>query len=657
MMLGGSTGAKLVLAAALLAATALGGLSVCARGTPAAATPFRIVFGAGCYGEAGPYSVLPDGSGLTRLLPRDRRLVPLALSGDGGTIAYRAGSRLPFTSRLDRFTGAIYVSRANGSRLHRVVASGSRPALSRDGRRLAFVRGGVIWIVGTNGRGLRRIGPGSNADWSRDGKAVVLSGGAAGGVFVQPLRGGRRELVPRGQYTGPAKWSPDGRWIAYDDIVGRLYLVRPSGAGRHRLGPLIGEQLWWAPDGRTLAVKGALTSGGDVRILGLDGRTLRRLRLGDIDDLSWSPDARQFALIDLLGQPPQLLVVGSDGRGLRHLTSACWNILVGWTRLAPNLPPASPTERVVGEKTVVTRDPVAALSADGARVAFVARSSPTDCAHVDIWTLGVASLQRLGTCGRGLSAERITEFGLAGSRAAWVSVVDNGQRYALMESGTLADPRAAGLAVRVGLDKNEVWHYHLHGNGDLLVFNDRNRLVRIGTGDEKCEESSMQTTSICTTLRRGADACCVESISAGLIATLKAGRMTVFDQRGAHVRVFPFMPADVKAARLDGDRLVVWRPGRLERYKTSTGTHELTRPLPSGYRLEDVDGGIAVLRQKNTILLLRLADGRSLTLTPGRGPVFADLAPPGLYYSYTASGGRIVFLPRSELVRQLDQGA
>jgi hypothetical protein len=351
------------------------------------------------------------------------------------------------------------------------------------------------------------------------------------------------------------------------------------------------------------------------------------------------------------------VVVGSDGRGLQHLTSACWNILVGWTRLAPTLPPASPTERVVGEKTVLTRDTVAALSADGARVAFVARSSPTDCAHVDVWTPGVASLQRLGTCGRGLSAGRITEFGLAGSRAAWVSIGDNGQRYALMESATLADPRAAGLAVRVGLDKNEVWDYHLHGNGDLLVFNDHNRLVRIGTGHETCEESSLQTTSICTTLRRGADACCVASVSAGLIATLKAGTVTVLDQRGAPIRVFPFVPPDVKAARLDGDRLVVWRLGRLERYETSTGTHELTRPLPSGYRLEDVDGGIAVLRQKNTILLLRLADGRSLTLTPGRGPVFADLAPPGLYYSYTNSGGgRIVFLPRSELERQLDQG-
>ena len=49
-------------------------------------------------------------------------------------------------------------------------------------------------------------------------------------------------------------------------------------------------------------------------------------------------------------------------------------------------------------------------------------------------------------------------------------------------------------------------------------------------------------------------------------------------------------------------------------------------------------------------MLLRLADGRSLTLTPKRGPVFAELEPPDLYYSYTAAGGgRVVLLPRDKL--------
>ena len=67
-----------------------------------------------------------------------------------------------------------------------------------------------------------------------------------------------------------------------------------------------------------------------------------------------------------------------------------------------------------------------------------------------------------------------------------------------------------------------------------------------------------------------------------------------------------------------------------------------------------MDGGIAVLRRADTIMLLRLDDGHSVTLTPGQGPVLADLEPPGLYYSYkTGGGGRVVYVPRSELLTRL----
>ena len=133
----------------------------------------------------------------------------------------------------------------------------------------------------------------------------------------------------------------------------------------------------------------------------------------------------------------------------------------------------------------------------------------------------------------------------------------------------------------------------------------------------------------------------------------------MLDASGQLVRVFPFDPADVNAARLDGGRLVVWRFGVLQVYDVATGVLELSRPMPAGYRLADVDGGIAVLLGTNTIMLLRLDDGHSLTVTPGQEPTLADLEPPGLYYSYATGdgGGRVVFLPRAELVRQLDPGA
>jgi hypothetical protein len=131
--------------------------------------------------------------------------------------------------------------------------------------------------------------------------------------------------------------------------------------------------------------------------------------------------------------------------------------------------------------------------------------------------------------------------------------------------------------------------------------------------------------------------------------------VAVVDGRGSLVRVIPFARNEVKAARLDGARLVVARSGVLQVYDAASGAALQQRPLPAGYRLTDVDGGIAVLRRDKTIVLLRLDDGRSATLAPGRGSVLADLEPAGLYYSYMTDegGGRVVFVPRSGLLQTI----
>ena len=106
---------------------------------------------------------------------------------------------------------------------------------------------------------------------------------------------------------------------------------------------------------------------------------------------------------------------------------------------------------------------------------------------------------------------------------------------------------------------------------------------------------------------------------------------------------------------LDGDRLVVARSGQVEAYNLRNGALELQRPLPPGYFLADVSRGIVLLQHKGTLLLLKLENGRTYTLQPGRGHVSAELEAPGLYYSYATpqGGGQLVFVPRSELERRL----
>ena len=673
-----------------------------------------LLLGSNRDGTQRAYSMRRDGSRLSPVVP-SAVLVPSATTRDGRLLAYLGPH------------DAIYVSRADGTGLRRLVRSGDVEGFSPDGKLLAFsgLIDSVIHVVGTNGRGLRRLvtiddspdlhypGP----DWSPEGKAVVVATVVDEehdryGLVVQPLRGRRRLLVRSGTAAesdsagiDEPEWSPDGRWISYvnsEDAARRngLWVIHPNGRGLHRLAATFAGGTDWSPDGRWIAyltdgdrtdlrlvspdgtrrrrlVAGAdafawspdggrlaVEVGSSLVVVDLHGRASARVRLDGlrVDSYMWSPDGRQLVLqASARGDPTQIWAVGSDGKGLHPLTNEGENQLVGFTALAPSLPPAAPIpppERVLGADTVATAAPVADLSADGGSVAFITQATPTDCDHVAVWTPGAQSVARYdlrAPCGFGDS--HVYGVELAGSRVAWTAF-SYGETEVAVKSPSLARP----VSLRSEqLPESEwpgrLWDFHVRGDGDLLVYgDDRSGLIRIDAGSEKCGAGVF-----CTTLRGYQDGhtCCPESVSAGLIAVREPGAVTLVDEHGKIVRVFPFVPDDVNAARLDGGRLVVWRFGVLEVYDAATGLRVLSQPMPAGYRLADVDGGIAVLLGTNRIMLLSLDDGRSLVLQPGQEPTLADLEPPGLYYSYATGdgGGHLAFMARAELERRLDGSA
>jgi dipeptidyl aminopeptidase/acylaminoacyl peptidase len=648
--------------AAFVAATPAAALHASAAEATALARGYWLVLASDRDGQTRPYSIRSDGSRLTPLVPRlGEDLQPMAVSRDGSTIVYSDSHEGPHEG--------IYVSRANGTGLRRVVREGWFAALSPNGKKMALTYSSPsrLEVIGTDGRGRRRLGSGTDesVDWSPTGRSVLLTVEAPRfprkAIVVRPLRG-RERVVVRGAWIGEAKWSPDGRWIAYSRLHGEdrangIFVVRSNGTGRHRVAQGWAFPYSWSRDGRRLAF--AVGSKPDVGIVGVDGRGSKRLHprgLGPvIDALTWSPDGRGLIL-----HTGQIWIVGMNGRGLRRVTKMVGGFdLVGWTRVAPAGPPAPPllpSERVVAPNTVATGTPIADLSADGSRVAFVVKWTAADCDHVVVWSPETSVLDRFtrpGACPNrsgSRSGSRVYDVELAGSRAAWVSAGGCGNFCDInMRSATLGQRSPRVIATTIA-ESDTNFDFHLHGHGELLVFNDRSRLVRIGAGTQKCQEFPASP-STCTLLRRGDHAEPAESVSAARIAVREADAVAVVDDHGAVVRVFPFAADEVRAARLDGDRVVVAGRGVLEVYDVLTGMGVAQRPLPTGYALLDVDGGIAVLRHEGSLMLLSLDDGRSRTLRPGAGPVFADLEPQGLYYSYSTQdgSGRVVFVPRSQL--------
>ncbi|MFB6573094.1 amidohydrolase family protein [Streptomyces noursei] len=141
------------------------------------------------------------------------------------------------------------------------------PALSPDGRRVAFAALNSLWLAPTSGGGApRRITAAAPTryvlapSWSRDGRALVYADDRDGlfAVRRRELDSGAETVLASGGRVQPAL-SPDGSRLAALDMMGNLVvrnladgaekaLAAPMGAGG-----LPGRPSW-SPDGRYLAL-------------------------------------------------------------------------------------------------------------------------------------------------------------------------------------------------------------------------------------------------------------------------------------------------------------------------------------------------------------------------------------------------------------------
>jgi Tol biopolymer transport system component len=225
---------------------------------------------------------------------QERRVV-LAHDGPGIVLSEPAwshdGQALYFTRQATDGTARVERVRLDGSGRALIIADGHSPSVSAEGQRLAYLvtdpqrLAQTLWIAGADGAGaVRLLGDPdfmalARPALARDGRRIAFS--AVGGPAAPAP--GRQGRWPAARFAWLEPRIAEAHGIPWD-----VWVVGSDGTGLHRLTDLAEDMLvvTWSADGRWIAFSGEL----GIYLVDAGGREVRRLSADYAEGgLAWLP--------------------------------------------------------------------------------------------------------------------------------------------------------------------------------------------------------------------------------------------------------------------------------------------------------------------------------------------------------------------------------
>jgi Tol biopolymer transport system component len=237
--------------------------------------------------------------------------------------------------------GRIYVMGTDGSNpvnLTDNAAGGWYPVVSPDGTRIAFLSSGDgsvdIYVMDADGSNLVNLtnNPAWDAEptWSPDGTRIAFTSNRDGepDIYVMDADGSNAVRLTNNPVRYSPAWSPDGTRIAFTSLVDfdyEIYKMNADGSNPVNLtaDPARDEEPAWSPDGTRIAFHSRRDGNDDIYVMGADGSNLVRLTNHPADDRwpAWSPDGTRITFMSNRSGTPNIWVMNADGSGQVNLTN------------------------------------------------------------------------------------------------------------------------------------------------------------------------------------------------------------------------------------------------------------------------------------------------------------------------------------------------